>query len=148
MTVARVLLEMQRRHSIAVTAPHERPPSQVVTADPTKLTLGGSLIYVHVVVHEHAFGPLVRAGITLDALGGGEHLGIRETFERQLPGRLELGGVVLAMLDPGAALDEQHAQAALGELLGSPAAGDPGACDNGIEFAHHNGPPKSSLERL
>src|SRR5581483_7645974 len=148
MTIARILLEVQRRHPVTVPPPHEGPPSEVVAANPAKLTFGRCFVDIHVVVHEHALGPLVRAGEALNALGGGEHLRVRKAPERQLPRRLELGRVILAMLDPGTPLEQQHAQAALGELLGGPAAGDPGARDDRIVFAHHSAPPKSSLERL
>ncbi len=52
---------------------------------------------------------------------------------RVFPGRLERVGVVLDVLDVLAALEHQHPQPALGELLGRPAARDAGADDDGVE---------------
>jgi hypothetical protein len=51
---------------------------------------------------------------------------------RQLPGRERGGGVVFDVLDRPAALEDERAEPALGELLGGPAAGDAGADDDRV----------------
>ena len=74
--------------------------------------------------------------------------GIADAAERQFPGREQFGLVAGRMLDVATALDHQHLQARLGQLLGRPAAGDPRPDDDRIEILHHpNSTAVQSLEK-
>ena len=57
--------------------------------------------------------------------------------------------VVAAVLDGPPALEHQHLEAALGEFLGGPAAGDAGADDDGVEVVrfHPYFTPVQSLDQ-
>jgi len=73
-----------------------------------------------VVLALHGVVARVKVGLSLAAMW-------------ELPGLLPLGDVILAVLDVAPTLDEERAETVLGELLRRPAAGDPGADDDGVE---------------
>src|SRR5690606_39957 len=62
------------------------------------------------------------------------HCARRPSAMRVLPWALARVHVILDVLDVLPALEQQHLEALLGQLLGGPAAGDAGAHDDGFVF--------------
>ena len=117
--------------AIALPAPRQRAAADVIAAVPVEaLDLGvGRVLFVHppveILLVERIVAPEDRIGLY--------HRARAAAAMRILPRRLARVGVVLDVLDVLAALEQQHAQAAFGELLGRPASGDAGADDDGVK---------------
>src|SRR5690606_37394092 len=80
------------------------------------------------------------AEAALDGVVALVQLAVAVVPERVMPRRLVLALVVADVLDLPAALEHERLEPVFGELLGGPAAGDPGTDHDGIEIRRHRRP--------
>ncbi len=108
----------------------------MVAADPQELVrgvVGARLVRVVHVVDVPVGRVLVeRAGLRLAELAVLHLTAVAAPAERGLPRGAVLGHVVGAVLDVPASLQDERPEAFFRELLGGPAAGNPGPDDDGV----------------
>src|SRR5262249_53362012 len=141
--VARVGREVEVAPAVDLAAPHDRAPADLASADPVEARAVAERVRVLEVVDEELAAPLV-AGVAL-ALGGLVPLlpgAVGPAAEMELPG-LDVHRVVGGGIGRAAGLEDQRAQAVLGQLLGGPAAADAGADDDGIVGDGHQALPRT-----
>ena len=133
--IALVGPEIIVRPAVSLPAPGQRTAAELVRPEPGEIGALGRRVGVLGVVDEvvlrefvevaverlHRVGPIVARGIALPS-------------ERHIPRRFGFGGIILLVPDFAPALDHQHLEASLGQLLGRPAAGDARADDDRIEL--------------
>src|SRR3990170_16654 len=128
--VPRVRLEVHWTPAVTLAAPHQRATTNLIAAVPVEaFYLGVGRILIRCPEGEIL---LVERIIPLE---NGIHLlhGARAAAAMRILPRM-LGGidVILDVLDVASPFEEQNAKASFGELLGGPAARDPGSDDDRI----------------
>src|SRR5439155_18341074 len=105
----------------------------MVAANPAELLLGVADVRMLAIVDEEVLRCLAeRVVLALDRIVALVELLVAPAAVRELPRLHPFGDVVLAVLHMPAALDDKRTQTVLGQLLGRPAAGDPGPDDDRI----------------
>ncbi len=141
-SVARIRLEIEITQTIALPPPQQRATSDLIATKPVE---AANLRVRRILVR----GPPVEVLLVerIVAPENGIRLLHRERATpamRILPRALEGVNVVSYVLDILAALEQQHVEALLAQLLRRPAAGNPGADDDSVVAIRLHDPPVSS----